>query len=178
MEIEYCLTKQDYIDFNVFHLGYSKTIKRSLFINRYIVSIIFLIIPFVFSKITKVPFKFWLFECLIIYVLWVLFYPKYTKWNIKRKISKELDEDKNINKAGISKLTLTDDGIIAIDKLGESKMSYEAIIDIVEEINHIFIYVGANKAYIVPTRSFKNTNQKEKFIYTLSYMKNKKDIKI
>lgn len=43
MQVEYMLTEQDFIAFNLHYAKHSKTVKRSLFLQRYIVAIIFLL---------------------------------------------------------------------------------------------------------------------------------------
>ena len=56
MELEFILMEEDYIKFNIHHMNMSETYRKSIFIQRYILPIMFLIIPFVLALISKAPF--------------------------------------------------------------------------------------------------------------------------
>jgi hypothetical protein len=60
MKLEFNITEEDYINFNMHHIDTSKTYRRTIFKQRYIVPIVFLIVPFVLAKISKIPFSYWM----------------------------------------------------------------------------------------------------------------------
>jgi len=177
MHINYQLTKQDYIDFNIFHMSYSNTIRQALFIQRYIISIVFLIAPFIVAKVTDIPLWYWAIAFIVIYLLWIIFYPKYFRWSAARRISRMIDEGKNADMLGNQSLTLTEDAIVNISNFSESKTNWHTVENVVETKEHIFIYISAVMAYIIPIRIFESVNQKNEFSCTLNYFTDKNNAK-
>lgn len=168
MKIEFELFEKDYIAFNMNYLSTSPIIKRSIFIQQYIVSIIYLIAPFVIAKTTDTPLLHWLPICIIIYIVWVIFYSKYYKMRAKKHIEKLIKEGKNIGVLGQHSILLTKNGITAIKGSSKSKMNWRSIENISETEEHIYIYIGSIEAYMIPLRAFKNEEEKIAFINKLN----------
>jgi hypothetical protein len=171
MELKYSLTKQDYIDFNINYMSYSKSTKRMLLIQRLIGPVIFLVIPFLNSSPKSDPFSFVIFT--ILSILWVIFFDKIIRKDMKRRVSKVLAEGNNKGMLGEHTLILDKDGVLEITTHNESKTKWDAIEDIIESENHIFIFFSSMAGYIVPLRVFKSSNEKDIFLETL-YSKIKK----
>lgn len=168
MELQFELFENDYVDFNMHYMSISPTIKRSIFIQRYIISIIYLIAPFVSAKITDIPLWYWSIGFILLYIIWVIFYPKYFRKRAIKQVVKLLKEGKNVGIIGKYTLSLTPDCIIGINDSGESKTNWGSVENIYDTENHIFIYVGSMKAYIVPLRAFKTKDEKVFFINKLN----------
>lgn len=166
MDLEYELTKQDYIDFNIYHMTSSVTMKRSLFIQRFIIPIIFLVLPIFLIKITDIPLWYWYSVFIILSVLWVVFYKKFLIKSVERRISKILDEGKTTGILGVHHFSFTEEGIV--DKTEFSETKYNVIEKVVESEKHIFIYVSAVMAYIIPIRIFNSVDVKSKFLKMLN----------
>jgi len=164
MNFEYQLNKEDLIDFNVFHITYSKSARRSLFLQRYILSLSFLVLPFFLRQFTNIPLVYWLAVFILLYVYWVAFYPKRLNKLVSKKISKMLAEGKNNSVVGAHNLTISEDGIVDRSEQTEAKTQYSTIENIVEDKKHIFIYVSANSAHIIPITIFENVDQKNEFL--------------
>jgi len=167
MNFEYELNKQDLIDFNLFHLTYSKLSRRSYFIQRYILSLSFLVLPFLLRQFTNMPLGYLFIVFILLCLYWVVFYPKRIKKIVSRKISKMVDEGKNNSVVGTHKLTLSQNGIVDKSEHSEAKTEFIAIENIVEDKEHIFIYVSSNSAHIIPIRIFENDAQKKEFLAVL-----------
>jgi hypothetical protein len=75
-----------------------------------------------------------------------------------------VDEGKNIGFLGKSKLRLTEEGIILITEAKEMKSGWKAIENICETEKHIFIFISAVEAYIVPKNAFENESSKKEFL--------------
>jgi len=97
MKIEYDLTKEDFVEYNLHFISTSETMKKSLFIQRYIISLIFLAAPFLVARVTNEPLMYWIVVFLIVYVLWVAFYLKFFNHSVKKRIEKLVAEGKNTN---------------------------------------------------------------------------------
>ena len=92
MEINYNLTEEDYLNFNMFHVKNSKTVKRALNMQRFITPIIFIVLSYVLSKVGNMSFFELFIAFLIVSILWIISlskiflfirYPKYEE-NDKR----------------------------------------------------------------------------------------------
>jgi YcxB-like protein len=167
MKIEFDLTKEDYLQFNLHHMANSKTVKKSLFIQQYISSTIFLIVPFIAVKITDVPLIVWLVCFSIIYLLWIFQYPKFFNSIVIRRLEKMLEESNSKNLYGIYTIDLTEDGVHEISKSGETKINWNSIVKVEETDSYIFIYNTAISAYIIPGTAFPDNNERAEFINIL-----------
>lgn len=173
MKINFELTKQDYIDFNLFHLDHSKTGRKTLFIQRYIVSLIFILAPFVLRWITEIPFSYWMVVCLAAYILWVINYPKSLKKSVVKRIDKMLSEGKNTSLIGDNDIVINEGCITRITKQSESKSAWDTIESVQQNQKNIYIYNSALSAYIIPKRAFENKEDEASFINQVkAYIKN------
>lgn len=164
MKIEFNLTKDDYIAFNMHHIETSPTIRRSLLIQQYGVSVIFLIVPYFFSRISRAPMLASFIVYGAIFLAWILYYPKYFMHATKKRIIKLIDEGDNSAILGIHSITLTDEGIVQESRTGESKSTWGSVKRIDETSEHIYIFIGTVNAYLVPKRDFEGKIHMEAFI--------------
>lgn len=166
MNIEYQLTMQDYLDFNIYHMNHSPSLKRTLFIERFIGPIIFLISPILLTKGSAIPLWYWYCVFTILSLLWIVLFPKYINKSISRRITKMLNEGKNTGILGNHSLSITEKGII--DKTEYSEEKFNFIEKVVESDKHIFIYVSSLSACIIPNRIFNNLEAKQEFLNALN----------
>lgn len=167
MKFQYELTKQDYIDFNIYHIRNSGTLKRTLFIQRYVIAVIYLFIPFILVKVTDIPLWYWLSAFTITAVLWVTFYPKYFVSGTIKRILKMLDEGRNKDMLGKHIFTVNEEGIIEESENGESKINWSGVEKVIETEKHIFIYISSISAYIIPKSTFEDEDIKNEFLKSL-----------
>lgn len=164
MKINYELTKDDYIQFNMNHISKSKTIKRTLFIERYIISIMFLIVPFMLKGRSEATTIFYYAPFILIFALWVIFFPKYFKYSVKRRLLKMLDSGKGSSMFGQQNLSITDYGIFEFDNMEKSKVTLKDVEKVEVTADHIYIYINSADAYIIPMRAFKTLSEKNELI--------------
>lgn len=168
MNFKYELNKQDLIEFNIFHITYSKLARRSFFLQRYIFSLSFLILPFIIRNFTNMPLGYWLVVFILLYIYWVAFYPKRIRKIVSRKITKMLAEGKNHSVVGTHNLAISETEIVDNSEHSEARTPFNAVENIVEDKEHIFIYVNADSAHIIPTRIFENHDKKKEFLALLN----------
>lgn len=174
MKINYELTKQYHIDFDTHYIKNSSTIRRLLLLQRFIVPIIFFLITFIVMLITGASIWYRVIVAVIfVDILWVVFFPEYFRMNIINKVSKKIQEVKSESMVGYQGLLLNDEGIFNISVLNKSTMNWSSIKNIVETEHHIFIFTSPKVAYIVTIKSFKNINEKNKFVGMLGFLKAK-----
>lgn len=166
-KVEYDLTKEDYIAFNMHHIDHSPTIKRSLFIQRYVVALVFLAFPFIYSNVSGVPLLLPIIIYGAVFIIWILFYPRYFTASMKKRILKMIDEGGNASLFGPRSFTLSETGVEEVSDQGESRSSWRSIEKIDETVDHIYVYISSINAYLIPTRAFQDITQKNMFLERL-----------
>ncbi|MGC7873266.1 YcxB family protein [Desulfosporosinus sp. SYSU MS00001] len=161
------LNSKDYIDFNLYNLNNSTTIKKSLIAVRVLLSVIILIMTLALVKQGNVIGYIYF---AVIWSLIMFFFPKGFRSRMKRRIGKILNEGKNAYFLGPWSIKLLEDGIVTTNSYSESKTRWDGIEKIIEGEEHIFIYVGVASAFIIPKRAFPDNNGIEEFLTTLRSM--------
>lgn len=168
MEINYTLSQDDYINFNIYHGKNSKSIKRNLNLQRFATPLLFFVFAFIANLKSDIPLWYWLVIFSVIYVIWTIFYPKYYFYTVKKGVSKMINEGKNEDLIGNKTLKLRDDHILSISDNSESKVKWNTVERYVETDRYIFIYISAVSAYIIPKEDFDSEEKKDKFITILN----------
>lgn len=171
MILEFSIIEEDYINFNIHHMDISKTYRRTIFKQRYIIPMLFLIIPFFLVKISKIPFLNWMVPYGLLYITWACFYKKYLIWKVKNSIKKRLKEGKNNGILGKRTFEICEDEIIEISEYGKSATSIKSVEDVFINDKYIYIYINSMQAYIVPVRAFISKKEKDEFIKHMEFIK-------
>ncbi|ARF17020.1 YcxB family protein [Sporosarcina ureae] len=152
MEIHYDLTEQDVVAFNLYHVKNSKVGKNSLQWQRYISPLIFLLFAYflsIFTDMAKGP----LFATFALTsILWVIFYPKYFYYHITRQVSKMLRAGKNEGLVGEHSMKMNKIGIVDQTSVGETKVQWSGVKQLIEDADYFYIYMSTVSAYIIPKR--------------------------
>lgn len=159
MKINYELTEEDYLHFNLFHVKKSKVATKSLNIQRFLTPVFFIIVAFIFSLIGDMPFVFPLIIFGLISILWITFYPKYFYNLVMRHSKKMLKEGKNDGLLGEQQMTLSEEGIVYLTSIGESQVKWSGIKKVVEDSDFFYIYNSSVSAYILPKRALLNVEE-------------------
>lgn len=167
MKVKYEIIEEDLIDYNMFYASVSPTVKRTLLIQQYLVPFVYLSIPFLLYFLNGDPLIFFLPPFAILALLWFLFYPKYFKWTVRKRVSKMINEGDNKGTVGAHELTFTPDEIIEVGEFGEGRVKWDIVQKVFTTDKHIFIFIGAMKAYIIPKRSFVDENNYRDFLRSL-----------
>ncbi len=169
MKIKYNLTENDYINFNICHMRNSKELRKTIMINRFLVSLIFLLMPFILYNISDIPFLYWTITFILVYILWVSLYEKYVYRINRKRIKRMLEEKNNDGLIGERILEIDEENIKITNNSGESKFPIKSIKDIIEDEEYIFIYINSVSAIIIPLEVFKDKEDKERFKNLLNY---------
>ena len=127
MEIYYNLTEEDYINFNLYHIKNSKAGKRALVLQRFLTPLFLIIISYVYSLISDMPFLPLFITFLVTSILWVIFYPRYFYRLIARNAKKMMKEGKNDGLLGNHQLKLTEEGLVDSSSNRETKVTWSGI---------------------------------------------------
>lgn len=172
MKVEYELSKKDVIDFNIYHAKNSDVFKKSWFLQKYIIPIIFILASFMIARIIDVPLLYSIITFSILAVLWVVFYPKFFISEMMTRISKLLDEGKNVDLLGKHIVTVNEEGLIEKLENTESIVKWSGVEKIVSTDSHYYIYLSSISACIIPKRAFEDESVEEKFYEFVSTMIN------
>lgn len=159
MKINYNLTEEDYINFNLYHVKNSKTAKKALNRQRFLSPVIFMISAYVISTFGGMPFLSLFISFFITSVLWVIFYPKYFYGLITRNSKKMFKEGKNDGLLGDHSLIMTDEGIVDASLNRESKVVWSGIESFKEDNDNLYLYVSSVSAYILPKRELHHVDE-------------------
>jgi hypothetical protein len=156
MEINYRLTEEDYLKFNMFHINNSESANKSLKTQRFATPFVYIIFAYIFANIADIPFLYALIPFLIVGILWVIFYPKYFQSRILSQTKKMIREGKNEGLLGEHTMTLNEDGIVDSNPNGETKVNWSGIIKLTEDDSNLYLYNSSVSAYIIPKREVKD----------------------
>lgn len=157
MEVQFTLTKQDLIDFNLYHLSHSPTVKRQrigLLLPGLLWSLFWLWVSIDDDKtwqniLTLKPLIIGGF--LYIATLLLLW-----RWSVKRQLQRLLDEGENKGLFTPQRVILSEEGIATIDELSTYTAKWQTVEKIIATDDCIYLYVNAVSAVIVPKRFFAN----------------------
>jgi len=166
-KISYELTARDYLDFNLYHLKNSKSMKKLVFTQRFIIPMFYFAFPFILSRSTSISFSNWMLMSVAMYILWVWTSPRKMQGSIIKKINKALKQGKLEKLLGEHTVILNNEGIIDIVKDGEAKAPWDSIFDVVEGKDQIYIFISDTKAVIIPVRAFAKEQLREEFLAKL-----------
>lgn len=164
MEITYDVTEEAYIEFNLYHAQNSKTLRKTLTMQRVLVPIIYLVMAIVLSFVLDIPVLFMVIPFLIIGIVWAVFYPKYFYRHIQKSAKKLLREGKNEGILGTHTMIFTEVGLREVSATGEKLVSWAGIEHIGEDTSNLYLYNSGLSAFIVPKSSLTDILEVRQFL--------------
>ncbi|XDD45293.1 YcxB family protein [Leptospira sp. WS39.C2] len=168
MELEYTLTEEDILNFNIYHSDNSPTTKKNILIGRTIVPII--LIAFIFLLGFPNDKNFFIGISIIylpILSIWLIFYPKYIRYSIKKNVKALLAEDLNTGMIGYQKLIITETEFIQITEFSNTQRFKEFITKIEESSEYIYLYLSSITTLIIPKSVLWNNKINKENLYKL-----------
>lgn len=163
MKLDYTLTEEDYINFNLSFAQTSDTVRKSMLRGRIAGPIMFLILPFVLKNVSDIPFAYWMTIFAALALIWFLFLPRLITHNTIKQVRKMLKEKGN-NFLGPKTLELRPDGIRTKGIDGETITPYSAVEDVSQYKGGVFIYTGSFSAIMINPGAFHSDQERESFI--------------
>ncbi len=198
MIIEFEATIENSIEFVLFHRTYSPSMKSQILISRIISVVMALLIPpilmyLIFQGMTKLmglilnfpqnaeQNSIYPYIMAFAYVLSVIFgvymfiqFPKINKEQMIKRLRKLLSEGENKNALGHCTLTLSPEGIHCKRNLSEYKVTWSAIINMIQNDNCFFLYTDSVNAIVIPKDAFASDNARKEFS---DYVNNNMNVK-
>lgn len=148
MEINFEVTKEDYIKFNLYHFDNSSSYKKNTKLVRYGVPICFLFI----NMMMQTSVEDIIIDTVISAAIWIAIFPKMNKFLTKKGIEKLIKEGDNTELFGSKRIIIDEESITIFNKSSTERVLKSAIKDVKIYDDIIVIYTSSMTAYIVPTR--------------------------
>lgn len=166
MEIQYNITEEAYLEFNVYHAKNSKTVMKSLTIQRVALPLIYLLMAVVLSFLLDMPFLFLFIPFLVIGILWAIFYPAYFYRHVRRTAKKMVREGKSDGMLGRRTMIFTEEGLREISSTGEKTQSWSGIEKVGEDDSNFYLFNSAMSAYIVSKQNIVDVEGVRSFLFS------------
>lgn len=153
MEIDFEVTKEDYIKFNLYHIENSPSQRKNLNLLRYGIPVLFSFpIYFIGTGLFKQPSIYWTIIAILFVVIWIATYPKQYKNSVKKQTEKLISEGDNSEIFGKKTMIIDDENITIYNHSSFEKILKKSIKDVKIYDDIILIYTSSITAYIVPNR--------------------------
>ena len=165
MNIEYDRTIQDVIDFNLFHMSHSSSIKRQL-LRMQILTVV-LVLPLVFSIFYLINHTINIFTLIITILSGILafvLYPQFSRESTISRIRKMLGEGSNRAMLGHQVVTFSPEGIFRKNQSTESKINWSAVEKVVQSDKHFFLYISSINALEIPKSCLPSEKEQKDFL--------------
>ena len=165
MQIDYERTVDDLIQFNLFHTDHSPTIQRQLLWWRGLTALLVILLPLGPSYLmTQEPSP-------IAYIIGILggvvaffVFPPISRTSNINQWKKIIAEGNNKAILGRHILTLSEAGIHAKSPGSESDLEWSTIQKVLQSKSHIFLYISAVNALVIPKKAFPTEQSQQSFL--------------
>lgn len=164
MRINYILTVEDYVNFQMNHIFLDKKARFSFFLSRFAIPVALFLFPFIFN--IGIPWPIFA----LIAVAYFLIYPKFFLNRMRRRMNRVLSHPANQSLTSERKMEADDDSLrITIAPFKETTvLEWDHIAKFSEVRDYFYIYTSPKIAFIVPKRCFENIEAETLFRETVS----------
>lgn len=166
MEFEYELTEKDYINFNIFHFGNSKAVKRSLLVQRIIGPLFFIVFGYLYYQIETVSLPLLILVIIALSAVWIILYPMRFKGYITRNTKRMIEEGNNALILGKHHVTMNKNGFTDKTSRSQTSLQWKNAVSFQEDKDNLYLYHSPSYAYIIPKDKVGNVEEVKKFIQT------------
>jgi hypothetical protein len=165
MVVEYERTIEDFIEFNLYHISHSPSMRRQILIGRgmgaFLVFLLLLGASYLFDRrLTVLAYITALFTSTITFFLFPLFHHMETV----RALRKAASEGDNRAVLGRQIISLSSDGISAQTQAGESRLNWSSIDRVAQSDKSIFLYISSTSALMIPKKAFSTAQTLQEFL--------------
>ena len=158
MKLRYTTTKKNYLDFNIFHALNTDAAKALIKRTRIRPPLIWLLVSLAFCGYFFYEYGRFSIEFLLIILvttaLWYLLYPLCHREVLEWRFERWLEAGGGREFTGDVTLELLDDRLRAEDAAGVREVPYGEVERLVENKKCLYVYIGADSAFIVPLTAF------------------------
>lgn len=169
MTIEYQLTQDDLETFNLYHNRHSPFARqqfwKSLLVPVSVWLTLWIILWYLGNRGRNEPVQTAIALSPLLYMLpvYILIYPWLYRRAVRKGVAGMLKEGKNRDMYAKQHLTVTPEAIHSSNEFGQSTTYWRAVERLVEDEDHIYIYLSTYIALIIPRRAFREEGEFERF---------------
>lgn len=154
MNFEYSLSKEDYLKHQLYTASKKESLIKQRSKSKIFVTLFFFILGVFLFLNTKIRFLSYYF--LGVSIINLIFYPNYQKQKYQKHYEKYIGETYKNRFNEISKVNFNENVIDIEDFTGETKIKYNALEEINEIENHIFLKLKSGGDLIIPKLKIEN----------------------
>ncbi|MHB8855270.1 MAG: YcxB family protein [Bellilinea sp.] len=176
--VEFERTVEDTIEFNVFHMSHSPSIRQRALFAQIIVAVLVFIVSLAVRYLLNLDkraltyFDYALF--LVLSVASFFIFPYLNKAEVIRGLHKATKEGDNKAILGHQTISLSPDHIIVKTQSSESKYTWDSIDKVVQSDKYIFVYISSISAIAIPGKAFSTENELQEFANYLDIYREKR----
>ena len=153
MEIHYTIAEEDYIQFNLYHMEESPSMRKQFQMLRLYLPILMAVVIFlVGTQVLNQPAIYWGIVGVLYTTVWFVFYPRMHKKTIKKSVLKLAHEGDNSSLFGDKTLVIEGNKIIISGQDTTETITKTAIKEIHQKSDLLILYNSSVSAHIIPTR--------------------------
>lgn len=165
LQLDVSFTKEDYVQFNLYHQKHSASYKRTFNYGRRSLpflsaSILFLLF---ISGADRQFVKFMLIFCTIVSAIWMVKFKQLSEKDYIKNIEK-LYESGDAPCSLYSKLTFTEHTIIEETEGKRLEIKYEKLQKLAANANCLYLYYESYIIFLIPDCSFEDDEHKQQFV--------------
>ena len=166
MLLNYTVSEEDYIAFNIYHARRTPSYKRTI-VGLYLLlpALLAGITPLVFMAFPNILPWLWLGIAAAASGVWMLTVPARFAAMIRRYIKKATRSGNEFT--GRFSLELRDDGMVYQGKGEKNEVAYSRIVKVADDQGLTYLFLGALTAIVVPPEAFVHESQKAAFLKLL-----------
>ena len=153
VELAYEVTLDDIHAFNLHYARTAPHARRSRRSVRLALTLLLATLLCSLGVLSKAPLPFWLLGTLILAGWWAVF-PSRVEQMTRRHTERMYAEGQNAGVLGPHRLTLDPEWLCERTDVREVRTHWRAVEQVVEDAQHLYLYVTAFSAVIVPKRAF------------------------
>lgn len=154
MNLKYKLTNSDFLEYQLYASSISESHKKKRRNNRFIGPILFLLYGIYLVNKDKNLIGIIVFG--VAAFLWIIFYPRYSKWRYENHFSKHVEESYKDRVNKLVEINFDDSFVNVKDFTSETKINGIELKELIEIKNHFFIKLTTGLSLIVPKHPIEN----------------------
>jgi hypothetical protein len=177
MTVEYQLTPDDFTTFNLYHFNHSPTARRQYYRGLLLPVVVWLSIWALLWYRTYIdsgaPLQAFLdlLPLLVFVPLYLLAYPWLRRRTFRQTVSTMANEGSNRDLFGWHRVSVRDEGITEEGQHSRSTFSWDAVEKVAMTDDHVYVYVSAMAAIIIPRRAFASEAEWRELADTLARLR-------
>ena len=167
MKIEYTLTEEDFLEYQLYTTSKSESIAKKRLIAKFAVPLMYILIGLAFYFYNNNQNA--ILICIFLSALWLLVYPFYSKYRYKQFYLKNIKRNYIDRLDHVDALKLGNNNYFYIIEQGkEGKIKTADVDKLIELKNHFFLQIKKGGAIIIPKNYVLNTETFKKIIIDLN----------